>query len=753
MQRTHATAVLATGSVLLSVLVAVAVSVANSGTLPAAFAPLAWPLVGLLTAGTAVAAARQGRTRDAEPDPPSTAPGPDLPDLPELPDPAELPASSAHFVGRRTELDVLLGLVHQGHHALALTGAPGVGKSTLAVRLAHELRPLFPDGRLYADLGAGRCDPIAPAAVLAEFLAALGAPEEEQSGTPEALAARFRSRTAGRRVLLLLDDAADAAQLRPLLPGDGHSLALVTSRQALLDLPEAVAVPLGTLAESEALALLAAVAGPERIAGETGSACAIVHACGLLPLAVRIAAARLRAHPTRPVGELAGRLTGERGRLDELRVGNLAVRAGFEACYDTLDAEDQHYFRSLVTHPGLRLTARTAAAAADRPQVAARAALERLAAAQLVQTTGPDGYRLHDLIRVFAAERLERDTAPAERRAALGRIIALYTADATQHGSHAWGGHEQATVSLLVRAAAREGLHRPGCELALAADRWLWDQPSQLPRIAMWATVLDAARRSGEDRWAAYALRGLGAGYLHEGRYDRAVDHLRMSVAVQQRTGTRSEQIKTRRLLGDALRRAGRHEQALREFRAALDCYRELGTPMGEAEVLSSLGALHLDRRRPDEAIDCLEPAVATLVHRPGNPSYAADAQRSLGTAHVQAGNLTPAERHLRAALAAYRRHGRPVGEGWTLRELGRLEERRGMFTAAADHHRAALAVFEGVGHGKGVAAAAESIGDSLLAQGDEPGANVRYRHAVAVYGELGDSARQTEVRRKLGAA
>lgn len=750
MQRTHATTVLATGSVLLSVLLAVAVNVATGGTLPATFAPLAplaWPVIGLLTAGTAVAAVRQRRSRPAEPDPPAAGPGPTA-----APDPAELPAPVADFTGRTADLDTLLGLVHQGHRALAVTGAPGLGKSALAVRLAHELRPLFPDGQLYADLGAGRSDPAAPAAVLARLLGTLGAPGEEQSGAPEALAARFRSRTAGRRFLLLLDDAADAAQVRPLLPGSGHSLALITSRDALAGLPEAVTVPLGALTESEALDLLATVAGPERVAGEPGPARAVVHACGLLPLAVRIAAARLRARPAWPVAELADRLAGERCRLDELRVGDLAVRAGFEAGYDSLDAEDRHLFRSLGAHPGSRMTARIAAAAADRPQVAARAGLERLTGAQLVQATGPDGYRLHALLHLFAAERLERDTAPADRSATLARIIALYTADATQHGSHAWGGDEQATVSLLVRAAAREGLHRPGCELALAADRWLWDQPSQLPRIAMWASVLDAARRSGEERWAACALRGLGAGYLHEGRYDRAVDHLRMSVAVQQRTGTRAEQIRTRRLLGNALRLAGRYEQALREFRAALDGYRELGRPMGEAEVLSSLGALHLDRRRPDEAIDCLEPAVAALAHRSGSPAYVADAQRSLGAAHVQAGNLTPGERYLRSALAAYRRHGRPVGEGWTLRELGHLEERRGAFATGADHHRAALSVFEGAGYGTGVAAAAEAIGDNLLAQGDEPGADAEYRHAVAVYGGLGDTVRQAEVRRKLSA-
>ncbi|MGW7368246.1 tetratricopeptide repeat protein [Streptomyces sp. NPDC054841] len=747
MRRTRATAVLATGSTLLSVLLAVAVNVATGGTLPAAMeplAPLAWPLVAVLAAGTALFAVHQSRAHGPPSgrEPAAPAPG--------APGPAELPAPITDFAGRTHDIGTLLRLVHEGHRAIAVTGAPGLGKSTLTVRLAHELRPLYPDGQLYAALGAGRGEPAAPAAVLARLLAALGAPEEEQSGEPDALAARLRSRTARRRVLLVLDDAADAAQVRPLLPGGEYCLALITSRNALLDLPEAATVPLGALTEREALALLAAVAGADRTAAEPASARMVVHACGLLPLAVRIAAARLRSRPAWPVSELAGRLADERGRLDELRVGDLAVRASFEAGYDALSDEDRQLFRSLGAYPGSRLTARVAAAAADRSSPAARAGLERLADAQLVQPVGPDRYRLHDLIRLFAAERLERDTAPADRRAALERILTAYTEDAERHGSHAWGGAEQATISLLVRAAVREGLHRSGYRLAMAADRWLWDQPSQLPRLAMWATILDVARRAGEQAWAAYALRGLGAAYLHEGRLGQAVDHLRMSVAVQQRSATRAEQIKTRRLLGDALGRAGRYDEALREFRTAVDGYREMGHEMGEAEVLSSLGALHLRRRRPDEAIDCLETAVVALARRSGSPAYLADAERHLGAAYVQVGNFVPAERYLGSALAIYRRNDRPVGEGWTLCELGHLEECRGAYGPGAEHHRAALAVFARIGYGMGIAGVAEAIGDNLLAQGDELGADAEYRRAATVYGELGDHVREAEVRRKL---
>ncbi|MEU2154229.1 tetratricopeptide repeat protein [Streptomyces sp. NPDC019396] len=740
---------LAIGSSLITVLLAVAVNVATGGTLPATvapLAPLAWPLVGLLTLTTAFGAVRARR-----PERPGVAPVPDAePTSLSLPDLAELPPPIADFSGRGSELTTLLGLADAGHRAIAVTGAPGLGKSTLAIRLAHELRPRFPDGQLYADLGAGRGDPAAPAAVLARLLDALGAPVEEQSGEPAVLAARFRSRTARRRVLFLLDDAADAAQVRPLLPGGDRCLALITSRNTLTGVPEAAPLALGTLTDTDALALLAAVAGQDRVAAEPESALDVVRACGLLPLAVRIAAARLRSRPGWPVHELSARLADERHRLDELHLDDLAVRAVFEAGYDTLEPADRALFRCLGAYPGSRVSVRVAAAAAGCDPYAARAGLERLTDTQLLDSTGPDAYQLHDLVRLFAAERLERDTGPTEPRAVLARLIAAHTEDATEHGSHAWGSAQQATVSLLVRAAVREGLHAEAFRLALAADRWLWDQPSQLPRLAMWTTILDTARRLGEQRVSACALRGMGAAYLHEGRYDRAVDHLRMSGAIQRHTGTRPEQIKTRRLLGDALRHAGRYDQALGEYRTALNGYRELGQAMGEAEVLSSLGALHLARRRPDEAIICLEPAVAALVRRTGSPAYPADAQRNLGAAYVQTGSLAYAEQSLRAALAIYRQHGRPVGEGWTLRELGRLEERRGAFAAGAAHHRAALAVFEDAGYGTGVASLMETIGDNLLAQGDVAGADAHYRRAAAVYADLGDPVREAEVRRKL---
>ncbi|WP_234042561.1 tetratricopeptide repeat protein [Streptomyces marianii] len=742
--RTHSTAVLVTGSALLSVPLALALHTAACGTLPPVFAPLLWPLAAAVAAGAACTAVRRARTRRSPAVPPPPAPAPP-------PDPAELPAAADHFTGRAVETDAVLRMVRAGHHVIAVTGAPGTGKSALAVRLAHELRPLFPEGRVYADLGGGRGEPPATSAVLAGFLAALGAPAEERSGTGAALAARFRGRTAGRRILLLLDDAADAVQARALLPAGEHCLTLITSRDALRDLPEAASVPLGPLTEPDALALLAAVAGPGRATAEPDHARSAVHSCGRLPLAVRLAAGLQRSRPTGQIPVLAGRLAAERDRLHHLRTEDLAVRAAFEAAYAGLGAGDRALLRVLGVCPAARVTVRIAAAAAADDPAGVRSGLDRLADAQLARPAGPDAYELHDLVRLLAAERLDHETAPADRRAVLERILTAYTEDASAHGGGAWGAPEQHAIPRLVRTAVREGLHRHAHALALAADPWLEGRPGQSPRVAMWAAVLDAARRSGEQGWTAHAMRGLGSAYAHQGQLDRAVDHLGMAATLQRHAGSRAEQTTTRRLLGAVLRGAGRYEEALRELHTALEGCRAANDTAGEAEVLLGLGLLHMDRRRPDEAIDCLERALPVLARRTGDPAGPADARRHLGTAYAQAGGFVPAERHLRSALALYRRDGLPAAEGWTLCELGRLEERRGSYGEGVELHRAALAAFERAGLGAGVAAAAEAVGDNLLVQGDQLGADEQYRRAAAVHRLLGDHVREAEVRRKLG--
>lgn len=330
------------------------------------------------------------------------------------PVPMQLPPGSAEFTGRAAELTELRRRLRGAAAGpppavaiAAIVGAPGVGKSALAVHLAHGLASEYPDGLLYLDLsahGAGRPPPL-PA--LARLLRALGADTDRLPGDLEAATVRYRSLLAGRRVLVVLDNAADTAQVRHLLPATAGCAAVVTSRAQLADLDGAVPSSLDLPPERDALTLLARIAGPYRVAAEADAAAAIVACCGRLPLAVRIAGSRLRSRPGWPLAELAARLAPEHRRLDELTVGDLDVRASIGRSYRALPPLVARTFRLLALLDDHDVTPAAATALAGNPTAAVH--LEQLADAHLLDSPGPGRYRLHPLVRLFARERARAD--------------------------------------------------------------------------------------------------------------------------------------------------------------------------------------------------------------------------------------------------------------------------------------------------------------------------------------------------------
>jgi DNA-binding SARP family transcriptional activator len=336
---------------------------------------------------------------------------------PAVPVPRQLPHGAAAFTGRAREAADLAGCLEDAHPVVAITGFPGIGKSELAIHVARRVAGHYPDGQLYADLGGTTADPAAPGAVITRFLRALGVDKRAVAGDETERVAQYRSLLADRRMLLVLDDALDAGQVRPLVPGSESCGTLITGRQDLGQLPEARLAPLGEMTDADARGLLQAMLGRERLSCDPAAVASIIAACGGLPLALSVAGVRLAARPAWPLGPFARLLADERHRLDELCYGAVSVRARLEAACRGLarsgrdaDALAVRAFPLLGRWQPASATLRTPEAAAllGLPETEAAAALETLADADLLASPAPGCYRLHPLARAFAAELAER---------------------------------------------------------------------------------------------------------------------------------------------------------------------------------------------------------------------------------------------------------------------------------------------------------------------------------------------------------
>src|SRR6266516_3176651 len=418
--------------------------------------------------------------------------------------PAQLPADVADFTGRDEQVkrlsDLLSGTGASGDpgavRIAVVAGAGGLGKTSLAVHAAHRVRRRFPDRQLYVDLLGATAAPLLPADVLARFLRDLGVDGRDIPVDEDERAARYRTTLARRRMLVVLDNARDAAQVRPLLPGSASSAVLVTTRSRMPDLASTKLVDLNVLDDDEALKLFVKVVGEERAAAEPEATAELLDACAGLPLAIRICAARLVTRSGWTIRAMAGRLTDQHRRLDEMRAGDLAVRASFEVSFTSLPPSTDKQgidpalaFRLLGLWQGPSISAAAAAALFGVPEYSAEDALEVLVDTHLLESVATDRYRFHDLLRVYAAERAEADLPAAERDAALTRLLTWYmrAADAaatavaprrynipldastdddvlplsfaTSEEALAWSDGERANLVAATRQAAGSGLH------------------------------------------------------------------------------------------------------------------------------------------------------------------------------------------------------------------------------------------------------------------------------------------------------
>ncbi len=662
------------------------------------------------------------------------------PPAPDHPVPAQLPSANVAFVGRTGELavldDLLPGPSAPATVVIAVSGTAGVGKTALALHWAHRAAGRFPDGQLYVNLRG--YDPGGPAAdpadVLLGFLEALGVPPARIPQDGDARAARYRSVLAGRRVLVMLDNARDVDQVRPLLPGSAGCLVVVTSRQPLTPLvvtDGAHPLPLDLPSRGEARDLVTRRLGGRRAAAEPEAVDEIIDRCVRLPLALAIAAARAAVQPRLPLAALAAQLR-DAAALDTLHGGDAAtdIRAVFSWSYRQLPADAARLFRLLGLHPGPDIGRLAAAALAGSPPARADRLLTELTRANLLSEHNPEHsparFAFHDLLRAYAAE-CAADAGPEEGPAALGRVYDhyLHTAHAAALALHppfsrivlpparpgvpsvrfraradaaAWCTAESAVLLAVVPAAARSGFE---------AEAWrtAWAVSGHLDRSGHWSDwwtvqqiALDAATRIGDPLGQGHAHRDLGRACSRLGRQDEAVRHLRSALELFRAAGDAAGEAHTSLNLGQVLERQGRHAAALEQSRQALALFERADSPAGVAYTLNAVGWQQSLLGDQHGALVSCERAVK-LLRQVGDVQGEADAWDSLGHAHHRLADPHRALACYGRAETLFRQTGDRYSEASTLRKIADAHRSLADPGAARDAGRRALVILDALGH------------------------------------------------------
>ncbi|MET8457643.1 MULTISPECIES: AfsR/SARP family transcriptional regulator [Streptomyces] len=600
--------------------------------------------------------------------------------------PAQLPATVPDFTGRasfvRELSDVLSSASGAGEAnggrvmaVSALAGIGGVGKTTLAVHVAHQARAAFPDGQLYVDLQGAGARAAEPETVLGAFLRALGTADSAIPDSLEERAALYRSVLDGRRVLVLLDNARDAAQVRPLLPGTEGCAALVTARVRMVDLAGAHLVDLDVMSPEEALALFTKIVGEERVASEREAALDVVGACGFLPLAIRIAASRLAARRTWTVSVLAAKLADERRRLDELQAGDLAVKATFELGYGQLERAQARAFRLLGLADGPDISLAAAAAVLDLPVDDTEDLLESLVDTSLLESAAPGRYRFHDLVRLYARACAERDEhPPSERGAALSRLLDFYLATAA--GVYAIERPGDRLVDHL------EATRYPGLRFTAgpAALDWLYTESSALLACVRQAAGTERLRRAVDLLWAARDLAESGAN-------SRQYETTAMAVREATRAAgdTRAEG-RARIALTGFLLVSGRIRQASEEARLAMERATAAADPTAASWAAQDRGLIALHQHRYADGKMFFDRAIEGF-REARNGLCEATALCNLSRAYMGMGNTSKAIEFAQNGLAVH------VRVGSTMR-LANGHYALGVAFATAGRHIDALAQF-----------------------------------------------------------
>ena len=645
--------------------------------------------------------------------------------------PEQLPAGIADFTGREAQTARLYRALAGQEVAIdpgvvrvaVVAGAAGFGKTTLALYVAHQVRELFPDGQLYANLSGASGHPAVPTEVLARFLRDLGADADIIPAGEEDRAAQYRTRLAGRRVLIVLDDARDAAQIRPLLPGSASCAVLVTSRNRAPNLLSTEFVDLGRLAETEALELFSRVVGDARPAAEPDATAEVLLACAGLPLAVRICGARLASRRQWRIATMAARLRGERRRLDELRIGDLEVRASFQVSYDSLRANGHrtvplHAFRLLGLWQGQLISVPAAAALAGERERDLADALEALVDASLLDSPAAERYQLHDLLHLFATERAEAEETQEARAAAVTRLVYWYLATATAAAdllspSHyripaqelspgpspdsvqdalAWYDDEGANLLAVTRQAAAAGLHDAAWRLPTALFPLFWRRHNWADCVAAHRVAVSSAHECGSRLGRAWALHNLGYGLL-KFRDAEAFDCLEEAFALRKEENDSGGAARTAVGLVEAHYRVNGPQAAYDHSLRCLDLLRKAREPALLGGALNNHGEFCLALGRADEATECLQEALGIWTAIEGGTGRG-HVLENLGRIHLESGRFREAIASLSEAYRLQQAQGHLLGQAEALRYLAGAQRGDGLADQARESLEAALALF-----------------------------------------------------------
>ncbi|WP_405645312.1 BTAD domain-containing putative transcriptional regulator [Streptomyces sp. NBC_00019] len=695
--------------------------------------------------------------------------------------PAQLPATVPDFTGRASfvsELGEVLASAEGRVMAVsALAGIGGVGKTTLAVHVAHQARGAFPDGQLYVDLQGAGSRAAEPETVLGSFLRALGTADSAIPDSLEERAALYRSVLDGRRVLVLLDNARDAAQVRPLLPGTEGCAALVTSRVRMVDLAGAHLIDLDVMSPDEALALFTRIVGEERVGSERDAALDVVAACGFLPLAIRIAASRLAARRTWTVSVLAAKLADERRRLDELQAGDLAVKATFELGYGQLEPAQARAFRLLGLADGPDISLAAAAAVLDLDAEETEDLLESLVDTSLLESAAPGRYRFHDLVRLYARACAERDEwPPSERGSALSRLLNFYLATAAGVYAIERPGDRlvdhlyptgSAGLAFPDRQAARDWLYSEAVPLLACARQsargstlgraidLLWasvdlaESGANAKEYEASATALrDAARTAGDIRAEGRASVVLSNARLFSGLFDLAYPEAQEAIRLAEAADDPLPSCWAANILGSIAFYKNRHSEAERYFSQAIDKFRDCGDMAGSASPLCNLSRLHLATGRADTAV-ALARQGTDIYQGLGHTLRGANGLYALGMALGKTGQHTEASAQLVEALRVFRDSRQRLWEGMTLCRLAEVELDARKPALAASNAEMALTVLRGIGGEWRRGHVLTVLGRALNGIGHSGRAQVCWREALEIYERL-DSPEAAEVRMLL---